>query len=259
MVMLRRRDGSVPEVLEPHTIDNEEGPRSARNMLRPCGVPRKAWITEEWTPKSNYPEWITTAAAPCLIRGETKRGRIPIFSPDGCLPDKVGALIETERGVRRVQSDELAKAKGVPMEWVTQDLLTVRAIHQLTDLHIWAAAASSLSPRQTETMTERSQPWSEADLGTTFKLTKEQEADLEAWEWSPPDLSPGGEWHTARKDNLEAAIEGRADADQLREKGSGHWTHTGPTTKETGPSSNSKSSGGSFHRNTGRNFETDAL
>ena len=44
-----------------------------------------------------------------------KRGRNPIFSPDGCLPDKVGALIETERGVRQVQGDELAKAKGVPI------------------------------------------------------------------------------------------------------------------------------------------------
>ena len=219
MVVLRRRNDSVPEVMAPHTIVNDEVPRSARNMLRPCGVPRKAWMTEDWTPKSDYPEWITAAAAHCLIQGETKRGRNPIFSPDGCLPDKVGALIETERGVRQVQGDELAKAKGVPMEWMMQDLLTVRAIHRLTDVHIWAAVASSLSSEQTTAPAERSQPWTEADLSTTFKLTEEEKADMETWEWSPPDLRRGGEWHNARVTSLEAAIEGKADANQLREAG----------------------------------------
>jgi hypothetical protein len=100
-----------------------------------------------------------------------------------------------------------------------QDLLTVRAIHRLTDLHIWAAVASSLSSEQAAALAERSQPWTEADLGITFKLTKEQKADLETWEWSPPDLRPGGEWHNAWVTSLEAAIEGKADADQLREAG----------------------------------------
>jgi hypothetical protein len=219
VVVLRRQDESVPEVTAPHTIVNDEDPRSARNMLRPFGVPRKAWMTEEWTPKSEYPEWIVAAAAPCLIRGETKRGRVPIFSPDGCLPDKVGALIETERGVRRVQGDELAKAKGVPTEWITQDLLTVRAIHHLTDLHIWAAVASSLSPERAASTAERSHPWGETDLDTTFKLSEEQKTDLEAWEWSPPDLRPGGEWHNARVANLEAAVTGMVDADEIKEAG----------------------------------------
>ena len=72
---------------------------------------------------------------------------------------------------------------------------------------------------------ERSQPWTEADLGTTFKLTEEEKADMETWEWSPPDLRPGGEWHNARVTSLEAAIEGKADADQLkggRSQGTGH-------------------------------------
>ncbi len=219
MVMLRRRGDSVPEVVAPHTIVNDEVPRSARNMLRPCGVPRKAWMTEAWTPKSDYPEWITAAAAPCLLRGETKRGRIPIFSPDGCLPDRIGALIETERGVRRVQGDELAKAKGVPLGWLTQNLLSTRAIHQLTDLHIWAAVASSLSPEQVSDMAEHSQAWSDADLDTTFHLTDELKDNLETWEWSPPDLSPGGVWHQARVTSLEAAIAGMADADLWREAG----------------------------------------
>ena len=92
-----------------------------------------------------------------------------------------------------MQGDELAKAKGVPMEWMMQDLLTVRAIHRLTDLHIWVAVASSLSSEQAVAPAEQSQLWTEANLGTTFKLTKEQQADLETWEWSPPDLRPGGE------------------------------------------------------------------
>jgi len=217
VVVLRRCDESVAEVLLPDTIVNDEGPRSAWNMLRPTGVPRTAWIREAWTPNSDYPEWIRAAAAPCQIRGETTCGRIPVFSPDGCLPDKVGALIETEQGVRRLQMDELARAKGVPSEWITQDLLTSRGLRHLTALHIWAAVASSLSHRTAGSATLPSQPGSDADLASTFTLTTE--ADLAPWEWSPPDLSPGGEWHTARVASLKTAIAGQANADQLLKEG----------------------------------------
>lgn len=100
MVVLGWIDASIPEVLPPEVIETEGGPRTARNMLKPTGIPRDAWVREDWTSKEDYPDWILAAAAPCHIVGETTRRKAPIFSPDGCLPDAVGALMVTDRGVR---------------------------------------------------------------------------------------------------------------------------------------------------------------
>ena len=49
--------------------------------------------------REDYPKWIQDAAMPCRILGETKQRRQPVFSPDACLPDKVGALIHMEQGI----------------------------------------------------------------------------------------------------------------------------------------------------------------
>lgn len=145
MVVMRRKDGNAPEVGAPQAIVTDGDPRSARNMLRACGIPRQAWTMEAWTPKSEYPQWIREATAPCVVIGETQQKSLPIFSPDACLPDKVGALIRMEKGVQRILTDELAKAKGVPAERIAQDDLTARTINLVTDLHTWAVVASSLA------------------------------------------------------------------------------------------------------------------
>jgi hypothetical protein len=50
-------------------------------MLKPMGIPRGAWIREEWTPRAHYPEWVTSAARPCVILGETAKRKTPIFPP----------------------------------------------------------------------------------------------------------------------------------------------------------------------------------
>ena len=107
---LSREDDSVPKVRLPETIDTKGGPRTARNMLTPMGIPKEAWMREEWTPKDDYPEeWVTSAARPCVIVGEMVYRKTPIFSPDGCLPDSVGALLSTKQGIRRLLPEELAK------------------------------------------------------------------------------------------------------------------------------------------------------
>lgn len=109
---------SVAPLRVPETINTTGGPWTAHNMLSPTGIPRAAWIQEEWRPRGDYPDWVVEPAAPCLLMGETCKRRMLIFSPDGCLPDSVGALIATDREVRRMLGDELAKAKGVPPKWI---------------------------------------------------------------------------------------------------------------------------------------------
>ena len=56
------------------------------------------------------PMSVQEVAAPCVIIGETKEGRRLVFSPQGSFPDSIGALIQTDKGVRKLLSIELAKA-----------------------------------------------------------------------------------------------------------------------------------------------------
>jgi hypothetical protein len=209
----------VAPLQNPERIETEGGPRGARNLLSPVGILRTAWCNKEWKPATAYPEWLRDAAAPCLLAGETIKRKLPVFSPDGCLPDSVGTLIETEKGVRWLQVKELGRAKGVPMEWVQQGLLTVRAINQLTDLHIWSAVASSMRRVVEVEMTDLSQPADRVDLHLPERPTPETSAELEDWEWSPPDLRPGSPWYKARVDSLYAATQDLTDQERHRKEG----------------------------------------
>ena len=137
-------------------------------MLQPMGIPRSAWVQEEWLPETSYPTWIAEAAAPCRLLGATVDRNCPVFSPEGCLPDSVGTVILTDRGIRRLLLDELGKAKGVPAEWLRQEALTVRAMNQLTDLHIWMAVVSGLTPQPLSSPQDVSTPVDELDLDTSW-------------------------------------------------------------------------------------------
>jgi hypothetical protein len=110
-------------------------------MLQPTGIPGRAWVRDEWTLKDNYPTWVVEAAAPCLIVGELNKGKIP---PNGCLPDSVRAIMATDRGMRQLLREELAKAKGIPNHWLQEGKWTGRNVEQLTDVHIWTAVSASL-------------------------------------------------------------------------------------------------------------------
>jgi hypothetical protein len=175
-------------------------------MLKPVGIPRAAWVQEGWSPRDDYPEWVSEAAAPCLIVGETHLRKTPVFSPDGCFPDSVGALIVTDRGLRRLQGEELAKAKGVPSEWIRQDDLPVRTINHLMDLHVWTAEAASFALQTEDGEAPLYSPASDPVEESEWRPLDED--DLE-WNWKAPDLSIGGEWHTARVNNLREAANER--------------------------------------------------
>ena len=216
MLVLRRKDVTVPKVILPEPIVTDEAPRIARNMLSPMGVPRTAWLQDEWVQKEDYPEWVTAAAAPCIIVGETRQRSTPVFSADGSLPDSVGALIATDKGVRRLLPEELAKAKGVPKSWTTQEILSTREVNRMTSLHLWAAVAASLDNTTAQETTTESVPAIPLLDEPIWTVPNEEGPE---WEWKAPDLSPGGEWHTARVSSLQAAVRGLPDADEHLAKG----------------------------------------
>jgi hypothetical protein len=137
ILILRRSAAEVPALTAVNPITTDGGPRIARNMLLPTGVPHQAWMTDDWIARTDYPIGVMEATAPCILVGETTRRHTPIFSPDGCLPDSIGCYIQTDRGVRRLQLSELAKAKGAPSGWIRQGHLTPRAVNTMTDVHLW--------------------------------------------------------------------------------------------------------------------------
>lgn len=101
------------------------------------------------------------------------------------------------------------------MEWTMQDNMMACSVNLLMDLHIWAVAASSLAKSESMADADKSLPMGEEDLDWKFTMMDEHKVDLEEWEWSPPDLSMGGAWHTMRVKGLEAPIAGRAEIGQL--------------------------------------------
>jgi hypothetical protein len=128
----------------------------------------------------------------------------------------VGSIIATDRGIRRLLKEELAKAKGIPEEWLKQGKWMGRSIEQVTDLHIWTAVSTSLrcsTVNQPVSTTSASSAIPKAQAGTDNFVTEE------VWEWSPPDLSEGGEWHQARVANLRKAVAGLPDADVVYQEG----------------------------------------
>jgi hypothetical protein len=49
-------------------------------MLKPTGISSQAWVKESWTPKDNYPKWVTEAAASSIIVGKLATRKPPVFS-----------------------------------------------------------------------------------------------------------------------------------------------------------------------------------
>jgi hypothetical protein len=142
---------------------------------------------------------VVEAAAPCIVVGEVKGGKVPVFSPDECLPDSVGAIMNTDCGIRRLQKEELAKAKGIPSSWFQQGNWTGKSVEQLTDLHIWTAIAASLHNSWKVLATNPAPADGLNSTVTPVGIPKEVE---EEWNWSPLDLSEGGLWYHARLVNL---------------------------------------------------------
>jgi hypothetical protein len=145
---------------------------------------------------TNYPEWVTNAAMPCILLGETSQQKLPVFSPDGCLPDAVGAWISMKQGVRKILINELGKVKGVPETWARQAGLLALSINHMTDLHLWTAVASSISLTANASKKEFNTPDDEKGLNTIRPAPNTRKVEDPEWEWAPPDLSVGGRWHT---------------------------------------------------------------
>jgi site-specific DNA-cytosine methylase len=114
-------------------------PRSMSNLLMPTGVPHKAWFQGQTYRASKSAKWW-----PCEVRRLTRKQE-PVFDHHGRMPDLTGCWVQSKRGVRRLQAQELAKAKGIPNDWLKAGCpLKDAVVRGCTGIHIWTAALDSI-------------------------------------------------------------------------------------------------------------------
>ena len=206
-------------------------PRPMSNLLAPFGIPYKDRAPPAAVNLEQGP-------LPSETSGPLKVGTCgagTIYHPTGCMVDSLDQQwIATEQGVRRIQVDELAKAKGLPSEWkqkhcqlsLKQQQLWAKTVAQATSLHSWVVVCDAIGEWCCPQHSLEEESWSVAPTEAmtvsddeAMELSGlESDSDSE-WEYDYPDLSPQGCWYRDRVRNLRATVEGRPDAHHLIEEG----------------------------------------
>ena len=167
---------------------------------------------------------------PCLISGRV--GNNLIYEPSGCMPNDVSSWVATERPkstgkcVRRLLTDELCRAKGVPKEWVRKgSKLPKEAVINSTPLHVWTVLCDSLSswlrhdtrehsPKRPKVLFD-SRP---SPVGESCQ-PDEPARSQEPWTYQMPNLEKGGLWYQERVSNLRVAVRHLPNPASLIEEG----------------------------------------
>jgi hypothetical protein len=139
------------------------------------------------------------------------------------MPDLPGCWIQSERGIRCLQTQELAKGKGVPGDWFkngpggSSSLLKDAAVRSSTGIHIWTAALDDtlewLNSKEAgcpkdQTQQQPTSPESKQDPKEPSRATETYQQDSKKsnptsepdkftegkeWTWEAPDLQPGSD------------------------------------------------------------------
>ena len=196
-------------------------PRSMSNLLMPTGVPHKAWYQGQTQRSYESEQWW-----PCEVSRRTRR-REPIFEHQGLMPDRPGCWINSERGIRRLQSQELAKAKGVPNEWITGVSGSSRPLKNVevgpcTGIHIWTAVMDATLNWLTRK--KKWLKWMEKDEGTQVS-TNDPSSNLNTKSSSPENVTPTETAASSSDPSPEASstTTGKSEANEDEE-----WTWEAP-------------------------------
>jgi hypothetical protein len=131
------------------------------------------------------------------------------------MPDVLGSWVQVDKGIRHLQIEELAKAKGVPKEWQPisrkKHKLWRTVVGQLTAGHLWTAAMDSLGIwlRKCSPQAIKTQPQPLDSFGAesgTVPPSEWRDPGPDTSEWEVPDLKEGSAWYKARMHSLCHAI-----------------------------------------------------
>ena len=81
------------------------------NLLMPFGLPITVYTKRKPVSSRN-----STQGVP-RIWNLSFEDRVPIFDFQGPMPDSLDSWVKVDKGVRRLQPEELAKGKGMPKGW----------------------------------------------------------------------------------------------------------------------------------------------
>lgn len=184
--------------------------RPMSNLLTPPGlVPRRKYVQEN-------------------------HENTPLFSRDP-MPHQAGAWIKTEKGTRRLMTEELARGLGIPKGAETK--LSEASLHRTTSVYHWEYLSYSLqcffgTQRSNADVTTKQEP-------DTIKLSPTTPSDGQPFSWIPPDLTPGGTWHQQRITNLRRASAHHPDPEAVYHDGiqrlaihRENYTEEGPDPKQ---------------------------
>jgi hypothetical protein len=137
------------------------------------------------------------------------------------MPGHPQAWIRSDRGIRRLQHEELAKAKGVPSSWLKGEgvrPLRKAQVDRATCIHLWSAAMDVMRPWILKE--ERPEIWeSLSNKKIAVPKWRDRELPEEEWQWESPDLREGGEWFLAQVASLKKAIKEAPNPEELYEEG----------------------------------------
>ena len=180
--------------------------RPMSNLLSPCGVPKRDWARASSVRRHST----TRDQGPTKITGRV--GKFPLLHPDGCMGDSMDFWTDSDRGVRRLQVEELAKGKGLPSEWRDKaKLLPKETVAKATSLHLWMTVCDSVA-----TWLREERQSDDAPLDTTKRNTgsvpsptvtsTDPPSSTDQMHWSILDLSGGSEFHRAQVSKLREVL-----------------------------------------------------
>jgi hypothetical protein len=230
-VLYIHKDCGPGRELPSKPIPMELPARAMSNLLMPVGVPWKAYC------RGKEKECEGQRFTPCEVKWEVENS--PIYETTGPMPDHPQAWIRSDRGVRRLQHEELAKAKGILPSWLKGDgaiPLRQSQVDRATCVHLWSAAMDVMRPWLLMEEEEAGSEGPKASKKDTAVPTWDDGEDSdEKWQWEVPDLSEGGEWFLARVATLKEVIKGAPNPEELYEGGlkalaihRGNYTDEGP-------------------------------
>ncbi|CAJ1968834.1 unnamed protein product [Cylindrotheca closterium] len=120
------------------------------------------------------------------------------------MPNQIGAYIRTEKGVRRLLKEEMARGLGIPKG--PEMNLSKKSLQRTTSLFHWEYLSHSLQHLFPMPALE-SRPTPAEDGSSNESSSPAGPTTCKEFGWVPADLSPGGTWHQQRISNLRWASE----------------------------------------------------
>ena len=200
MVMVFTRGSGAPAPPSKHV----GAMRSMSNLLRCYSIHKAFYLPNRSTPHEEN-VW------PCSSHSRIKEELV--YESTGIMPDQPNCILRTPKGLRRLQIDELGKAKGLNYKQLSE--LPSHAckafVTGATCQHIWLNVLDAVGAwlggcGKVPPLPMTSSPVAE-------EVT--DRASESVFAWNPPDLRKGSDWYKQRVKSLNEATRGRVDQKEL--------------------------------------------